>query len=72
MTQWNKYERTAARKHGKSGRDARPKSTTIDIHSHDCGGSGVMKMQQRPGAAVPAPLPHLRGEPTAARTHTGL
>ena len=34
MTQWNKYERTAARKHGKAGRAIRPKSTTIDIHSH--------------------------------------
>src|SRR6266849_3445738 len=33
-TQWNKYERTAARKHGKPGREIRPKSTTIDIHSH--------------------------------------
>jgi aminocarboxymuconate-semialdehyde decarboxylase len=32
--QWNKYERTAARKHGKRGREIRPKSTTIDIHSH--------------------------------------
>jgi aminocarboxymuconate-semialdehyde decarboxylase len=31
---WNKYEPTAARKHGKPGREARPKSTTIDIHSH--------------------------------------
>jgi aminocarboxymuconate-semialdehyde decarboxylase len=33
-TQWNKYERTAARKHGKPGRDIRPKSPTVDIHSH--------------------------------------
>jgi aminocarboxymuconate-semialdehyde decarboxylase len=32
--QWNKYERTAARKHGKPGRETRPASTTIDIHSH--------------------------------------
>src|SRR3984893_9913384 len=32
--QWNKYERTAARKHGKPGREMRPTSTTIDIHSH--------------------------------------
>ena len=31
---WNKYEPTAARKHGKPGREARPKSITIDIHSH--------------------------------------
>jgi aminocarboxymuconate-semialdehyde decarboxylase len=34
MAQWNKYERTAARQHGRQGRDIRPKSTTIDIHSH--------------------------------------
>jgi aminocarboxymuconate-semialdehyde decarboxylase len=32
--QWNKYDRTAARKHGKPGREGRPASTTIDIHSH--------------------------------------
>jgi len=31
---WNKYANTAARKHGKPGREVRPKSTTIDIHSH--------------------------------------
>lgn len=31
---WNKYEPTAARKHGEPGRKARPKGTTIDIHSH--------------------------------------
>jgi aminocarboxymuconate-semialdehyde decarboxylase len=32
--QWNKYERTAARRHGRPGRELRPPSTTIDIHSH--------------------------------------
>src|SRR5437588_7244429 len=32
--QWNKYAATAARKHAKPGREVRPKSTTIDIHSH--------------------------------------
>ena len=31
---WNKYAKTAARTHGKPGRDARPKSVTIDAHSH--------------------------------------
>jgi aminocarboxymuconate-semialdehyde decarboxylase len=31
---WNKYEHTAARKRGRPGREIRPKSTTIDIHSH--------------------------------------
>jgi aminocarboxymuconate-semialdehyde decarboxylase len=32
--QWNKYETTAARRHGKPGRESRPRSTTIDIHAH--------------------------------------
>jgi aminocarboxymuconate-semialdehyde decarboxylase len=32
--QWNKYDLTAARAHGRPGREIRPKSTTIDIHSH--------------------------------------
>jgi aminocarboxymuconate-semialdehyde decarboxylase len=34
MTQWNKYEPTAARRHGKPGREVRPQSITVDIHSH--------------------------------------
>src|SRR4051812_17841413 len=34
MAQWNKYERTAARQHGRPGREIRPKSTTIDMHAH--------------------------------------
>jgi aminocarboxymuconate-semialdehyde decarboxylase len=32
--QWNKYAPTAARGHGRPGRELRPKSITIDIHSH--------------------------------------
>ena len=31
---WNKYDNTAARKHGTPGRERRPKSTTIDAHCH--------------------------------------
>jgi aminocarboxymuconate-semialdehyde decarboxylase len=31
---WNKYGPTAARKHGKPGREVRPKTMTIDIHAH--------------------------------------
>jgi aminocarboxymuconate-semialdehyde decarboxylase len=31
---WNRYGPTAARKPGKPGREVRPKSMTIDIHSH--------------------------------------
>src|SRR5262249_10578497 len=34
MSHWNKYEPTAARKHGRPGREIRPKSVTIDVHSH--------------------------------------
>ncbi len=34
MTAWNRYEPTAARAHGKPGRETRPKSITIDIHAH--------------------------------------
>jgi aminocarboxymuconate-semialdehyde decarboxylase len=34
VAQWNKYEATAARKHGRPGREIRPKSVTIDVHSH--------------------------------------
>jgi aminocarboxymuconate-semialdehyde decarboxylase len=34
MAVWNKYEPTAARRHGIPGREVRPKSMTIDIHSH--------------------------------------
>jgi aminocarboxymuconate-semialdehyde decarboxylase len=33
-TQWNKYAPTAARKHGRPGREVRPQSTTIDMHAH--------------------------------------
>jgi len=31
---WNKYGPTAARRHGRPGRELRPNSVTIDIHSH--------------------------------------
>jgi aminocarboxymuconate-semialdehyde decarboxylase len=34
MGQWNKYGATAARVHGRPGRELRPKSVTIDLHSH--------------------------------------
>ena len=32
--QWNKYDRTAARTHGKPGRELRPNSVTVDVHAH--------------------------------------
>ena len=31
---WNKYEPSPARRRGRPGREVRPKSVTIDIHSH--------------------------------------
>ena len=31
---WSKYAPTAARRHGRPGREIRPQSTTVDIHSH--------------------------------------
>jgi aminocarboxymuconate-semialdehyde decarboxylase len=34
VSEWNKYEPTAARKHGRPGREVRPKSLTVDVHSH--------------------------------------
>lgn len=34
MAQWNKYGPTAARQHGRPGREIRPKSITVDFHSH--------------------------------------
>src|ERR1700744_2689611 len=32
--QWNKYAPSAARRHGKPGRETRPKSVTVDVHAH--------------------------------------
>jgi aminocarboxymuconate-semialdehyde decarboxylase len=34
MAQWNKYEASTARKQGRPGREIRPKSLTVDFHSH--------------------------------------
>jgi aminocarboxymuconate-semialdehyde decarboxylase len=34
VDQWNRYDLTAARRHGRPGRELRPASITIDIHSH--------------------------------------
>ncbi len=31
---WNKYANTAARKHGKPGREVRPEGLTVDMHCH--------------------------------------
>jgi aminocarboxymuconate-semialdehyde decarboxylase len=34
MAIWNKYSNTEARKHGKPGRETRPKGLTLDMHAH--------------------------------------
>src|SRR5664279_1711667 len=34
MAIWNKYANTAARQHGKPGREIRPKGLTLDMHAH--------------------------------------
>jgi aminocarboxymuconate-semialdehyde decarboxylase len=34
MSQWNRYGPTAARSHGRPGREIRPGSITVDVHSH--------------------------------------
>jgi len=34
VAQWNKYGPTAARRHPRPGREIRPRSITIDVHSH--------------------------------------
>jgi aminocarboxymuconate-semialdehyde decarboxylase len=34
VNEWNKYGPTAARRHGRPGREVRPSSITIDVHSH--------------------------------------
>jgi aminocarboxymuconate-semialdehyde decarboxylase len=34
VAQWNKYEPTAARAHPRPGREIRPKTVTVDAHSH--------------------------------------
>jgi aminocarboxymuconate-semialdehyde decarboxylase len=34
MAQWNSYGPTAARRHGRPGREIRPSSLTVDFHSH--------------------------------------
>src|SRR5438270_11289981 len=63
--QWNKYERTAARRHGRPGREVRPKSTTIDIHSHVAipQASAFVKPHLDPSTI---PLAHFAGAETKA------
>src|SRR5436305_7367389 len=57
MPDTNRYGPTAARKQGKPGREVRPKSTTIDIHSH-VGVPAAAQIAQPHLDAATVPLAH--------------
>src|SRR5437868_3703284 len=61
MTDTNRYGPTAARKQGKPGREVRPKSTTIDIHSH-VGVPAAAKIAQPHLDLAKIPLAHFATE----------
>jgi len=63
VAEWNKYERTAARKHGKPGREIRPQGTTIDIHSHVAIPQAAAFAQRHLDPAT-IPLAHFAGADT--------
>ena len=62
---WNKYEHTAARQRGKPGRQRRPQSTTIDIHSHVAVASAAAFAAPHLDMAT-IPLAHFADAPTRA------
>jgi len=63
--QWNKYGPTAARSHGKPGREIRPSSTTIDIHSHVAVPEAAALVKPHLDPAT-TPLAHFADAPTKA------
>src|SRR5271155_4960929 len=63
--QWNKYAPTAARRHGRPGRETRPKSVTIDIHSH-VGVPAAAKFAERHLDWATIPLAHFANAETKA------
>jgi aminocarboxymuconate-semialdehyde decarboxylase len=63
--QWNKYGPTAARSHGKPGREIRPSSTTIDIHSHVAVPEAAALVKPHLDPAT-IPLAHFADAPTKA------
>jgi aminocarboxymuconate-semialdehyde decarboxylase len=62
---WNKYANTAARPHLRPGRELRPSSTTIDIHSHVAIPAAAAFVAPHLDAAT-IPLAHFAGETTKA------
>ena len=52
MPIWNKYANTAARKHGKPGREQRPQSVTIDAHTHIAIPRAAAFIKPRPIASI--------------------
>ena len=63
---WNKYANTAARKHGKPGRDVRPKSVTIDAHSAYRGAARGRIHQAASRCQSTIPLAHFASAETKA------
>ena len=62
---WNKYEPTTARKRGRPGRKIRPKSITIDIHSHVAVPQAAVFVQPHLDPAT-IPLAHFAAPDTKA------
>ena len=61
MSQWNKYEADGGARAGRPGREVRPKSITIDVHSH----VGVPRASRiREAASAAASPPRWCGSPT--------
>lgn len=62
---WNKYADTAARKHGKPGREVRPKSITIDAHTHVAVPAAAAYMKPHVDLST-IPLAHFASDETKA------
>jgi aminocarboxymuconate-semialdehyde decarboxylase len=62
---WNKYANTAARPHLRPGRELRPSSTTIDIHSHVAIPAAAAFVAPHLDVST-IPLAHFAGETTKA------
>ena len=67
--QWNKYAATVARRHGKAGREIRPKTVTIDIHSHVAVPAAAKFVEPHLDRAT-VPLAHFANAETKALSQT--
>ena len=63
--QWNKYDKTAARIHGKPGREVRPQSVT-DRHSRPCLRAGGVAVRRAASRLATIPLAHFATPETKA------